>query len=66
MKGVIPVAYQVLLVDDEMPALRFVQSIIEKYVPDFEVQATCSSGEKAAEHLRNHDYRHQHAANERH
>lgn len=54
MKGVIPVAYQVLLVDDEMPALRFVQSIIEKYIPDFEVQATCSSGEKAAEYLRNH------------
>ena len=47
-------AYQVLLVDDELPALRFIQSIIEKYAPDFQVTHTCPSGEKAYEYLQSH------------
>ncbi len=46
--------YQVLLVDDELPALRFIQSIIEKYAPDFQVIGTCPSGEQAYEYLQAH------------
>ena len=44
--------YRVLVVDDEMPALRFVRSIIEQFAKDFQVVATASSGEHALEHLR--------------
>lgn len=40
-------AWQVLLVDDEMPALRFVQNLIEKYAPDFTILQMCSSAEAA-------------------
>ena len=47
-------AYQILLVDDELPALRFMQSIIEKYAPDFQVACTCPSAEKAYEYLKAH------------
>ncbi len=47
-------AYQVLLVDDEMPALRFLQSIIDKYAPDFTVAQLCSSSEAALAFLRAH------------
>ena len=46
--------YHVLLVDDEMPALRYTQSIIEKYAPFFEVCGTCTSSEKALEYLQDH------------
>ncbi len=46
--------YRVLLVDDEMPALRYTQSIIEKYAPFFEVCGTCASSEKALEYLQDH------------
>ena len=44
--------YRVLVVDDEMPALRFVRSIIEQFAKDFQVVATASSGEHALEYLR--------------
>ena len=44
--------YCVLVVDDEMPALRFVRSIIEQFAKDFQVVATASSGEHALEYLR--------------
>ncbi len=47
-------AYQVLLVDDELPALRFMQSMLEKYAPDFSLQSACTSGEKAFDYLKNH------------
>ncbi len=43
--------YRVLLVDDEMPALRFLQAIIEKYTPDFRVAESCPSGEAALAYL---------------
>ena len=33
--------YRILLVDDEMPALRFLQAIIGKYAPDFSVCEMC-------------------------
>ena len=43
--------YRVLIVDDEMPALRYLQTIIEKYASGYEIAATCTSGETALEHL---------------
>ncbi|MBQ8161714.1 MAG: response regulator [Clostridia bacterium] len=43
--------YRVLIVDDELPALRFVQSIIEKFSLDFQIAGTCTSGEAAIEFL---------------
>lgn len=44
--------YTILLVDDEMPALRFLQAIIEKYTPGFTVAQSCSSGEAALLYLK--------------
>ena len=49
-------SYSVLLVDDEMPALRFIQSLTEKYAPDFTISQMCSSGEAAYELLQQHTY----------
>ena len=43
--------YRVLIVDDEMPALRFVRSIIEQFGKPYEVAGTMSSGEQALEFL---------------
>ncbi|MBQ7867470.1 MAG: response regulator [Clostridia bacterium] len=45
--------YKVLLVDDEVPALRFLQAIFEKYAHDFQVSAVCQSGEEALNYLQN-------------
>ena len=39
--------YRVLIVDDEMPALRYMQTIVEKYAPGFEIAASCTNGEAA-------------------
>ena len=36
--------YRVLIVDDEMPALRFVQSIIERFATNFQVAGVATSG----------------------
>lgn len=38
--------YRVLIVDDEMPALRFVRSIIEQVSKDFHVTGVATSGEQ--------------------
>ncbi len=38
--------YRVLIVDDEMPALRFVRSIIEQYAKNYQVAGTAASGEQ--------------------
>ena len=46
--------YRVLIVDDELPSLRFVQNIIEKYAPGFQVAGTCTSGEAALSYLNTH------------
>ncbi|MDO5422210.1 MAG: response regulator [Eubacteriales bacterium] len=43
--------YRVLIVDDELPALRFVSSIIEKFSQSFKVAGTVSSGELALNFL---------------
>lgn len=43
--------YRILLVDDEMPALRFLQAIIGKYAPDFSVCASYTNGAAALEYL---------------
>lgn len=43
--------YRVLIVDDEMPALRFISSIIEQFSNGFHVAGTASSGELALEFL---------------
>ena len=47
-------AYQILLVDDELPALRLLTDIIQKYAPDFAVAAAVTSGERAYDYLREH------------
>lgn len=47
--------YKVLLVDDEMPALRFMQAIIDKHAPDFCVQESCASGEAALAYLKDNE-----------
>ncbi len=46
--------YQVLIVDDEMPALRYMAAIVEKYAPGFAVAQTCTSGEAALSYLKEH------------
>ena len=43
--------YKVLIVDDEMPALRYMQAIVEKYAPGYEIIDSCTSGEAALEVL---------------
>ncbi len=43
--------YRVLIVDDEIPALRFISSIIEQFSNGFHVLGTTSSGELALEFL---------------
>jgi len=54
MKGGFRLIFRVLLVDDELPALRFMQSIIDKYLPDFRVDGKCTSAEAALHHLQEH------------
>ena len=44
-------SYRVLIVDDEMPTIRLIQNIIDKYASAFRVAHTCTSGEKALEYL---------------
>lgn len=46
--------YKVLLVDDEAPALRFLQAIVNKYAPDYEIAASCQSAEEALACLKTH------------
>lgn len=46
--------YHVLVVDDEMPSLRFVRSIIEQFAREFQVVGTAASGEQGLEFLRQH------------
>lgn len=43
--------YRVLIVDDEMPALRFVRSIIEQFAKSFQVAGTAASGEQGLQFL---------------
>lgn len=43
--------HRVLIVDDEMPALRFISSIIEQFSNGFHVIGTASSGELALDFL---------------
>lgn len=47
--------YRVLIVDDEMPALRFVRSIIEQFAKEFQVVCTAASGEQGLEYLQKHN-----------
>lgn len=46
--------YKVLLVDDEAPALRFLQAIVTKYAPDYQIAASCPSAEEALAFLHAH------------
>lgn len=46
--------YKVLLVDDEAPALRFLQAIVTRYAPDYEIAASCQSAEEALSYLKAH------------
>ena len=39
--------YKVLIVDDETPALRYLQTIVEKFAPSYVIAGLCSSGEEA-------------------
>ena len=43
--------YRVLIVDDELPALRFVRSIIEQFASSFQVTGTAASGEQGLQFL---------------
>ncbi|MGN0759639.1 MAG: response regulator [Candidatus Ventricola sp.] len=43
--------YHALIVDDELPALRFVRSIIEQFASGFQVVGTATSGEQGLELL---------------
>lgn len=43
--------YKVLIVDDEMPALRYMQTIVEKYAPDYEIAGSCTNGASALERI---------------
>ena len=43
--------YKVLIVDDETPALRYLQTIVEKYAPSCEIAGCCTSGEEALARL---------------
>lgn len=46
--------YSTLLVDDEMPALRFMQAIIDKYLPEFTVLEKVTAGAQALAYLHQH------------
>ena len=46
--------YRVLIVDDEMPALRFVTSIIEQFSKNFQVARTATSAEQGLKFLQQH------------
>lgn len=46
--------YKVLIVDDEAPALRFLQTIITKYSKDYQIAASCQSAEDALAYLKAH------------
>lgn len=46
--------YRVLVVDDELPALRFISSIVEKDPGAFEVAGALSSGKQALDFLKKH------------
>lgn len=46
--------YRTVIVDDEMPALRYIRSIIEKYAPEFSVEGVFSGAAKALEYLEEH------------
>ncbi len=46
--------YRVLIVDDEMPALRFVTSIIEQFAKNFQVAGTAASAEQGLKFLQQH------------
>ena len=46
--------YRVLIVDDEMPALRFVTSIIEQFARNFQVAGTATSAEQGLKFLHQH------------
>ena len=43
--------YRVLLVDDELRALRYMQHLVEKFANGFTIVGNCSSGEQALEQL---------------
>jgi two-component system response regulator YesN len=43
--------FSTIIVDDETPSLRFVQAIIEKYVPELAVADTAASGVEALERM---------------
>lgn len=44
-------AYQVLIVDDEMPALHLLQKLMEKYAPDFKIAQMCTGADAALSFL---------------
>ncbi len=46
--------YRVLIVDDEMPALRFVRSIVEQFTKGFTVEGSATSGQQGLDFLREH------------
>lgn len=45
-------AYQVMIVDDEAPALHLLQMLIEKYAPDFKIICSCTGADAALTFLK--------------
>lgn len=46
--------YLTIVVDDELPSLRYLQNIVEKYAPSFQVVQAFSNAETALEYLKTH------------
>lgn len=47
--------YKVILVDDEIPALRYLQAVFEKYAQEFHIAALCHNAEEALAYLAHDD-----------
>ena len=46
--------YRAIIVDDEMPALRYLDALIDKHAPHFQVDALFTGAKKALEYLQDH------------
>lgn len=47
--------FKVLIIDDEITAIRTLEKYCKLYAPDFEVSATFSNGESAIEYLKENE-----------
>lgn len=47
-------AYQILIVDDEIPALNLMQMLLKKHAPDFVIAQMCTGADEALAYLKEH------------